>query len=78
MEREAENVLRSIPMPFGSLEKAKYEVKNYGSQGTYSFTTTCHNSEDVIEMMKEKFGDRGINNFSIERTVKGNKEVIFH
>lgn len=54
-------VLKSIPNPFGSFEKATYVLYRGKSQRivSYSFTTTCRNTEDCVEIMKAEFGRRG-------------------
>lgn len=57
LESLIEEVLKSIPNPFGSFEKAKYVIYKDKSADIplYSFITTCRNTEDCIEIMKEKF-----------------------
>lgn len=51
-----ERVLKSLPAPFGSFEKATYMIHKYEScQPFYQFVTTCHNTEECIEIMKEKY-----------------------
>jgi hypothetical protein len=57
MASYVEEVLKSIPNPFGSFEKAKYVIYRDKSANIplYSFVTTCRNTEDCIEIMKEKF-----------------------
>lgn len=54
-----DSVLKSIPNPFGTFEKAKYVIFRDKSAviPLYSFVTTCHNTEECVEIMKQKFLD---------------------
>lgn len=52
-------VLGGIPNPFGAFEKAKYVIFREKSAVTplYFFVTTCHNTEECVEILKSKFAD---------------------
>ena len=56
LSKYEKEVLSSIPNPFGSFEKAKYEMVacNHQRQLKWSFVTTCRNTEDCIEIIKSK------------------------
>jgi hypothetical protein len=62
LSKEAGKVMANIPHPFGSFEKATYILKRDNRNGEvayfYQFTTTCHNTEECIEILKEKFKER--------------------
>lgn len=55
-----QEVLRTLPLPFGSLEKAKYCLKPFSTdrKKDYSFVTTSHNTEDAVEIMRQKFQEK--------------------
>lgn len=57
IHRDTDLVLKSIPHPFGSFEKASYVLFRDRSAVIvlYSFTTTCHNTEECVEIMKNKY-----------------------
>lgn len=61
---DTDKVLKSLPNPFGSFEKAKYVCRIRGTK--ISFITTCRNTEDCIEIMKEKF--KAINDYAVNKT----------
>lgn len=65
IHKDTDIVLKSIPNPFGSFEKATYVIFRYKSKSQilYSFTTTCRNTEDCIEVMKDKF--KSINGYTL-------------
>lgn len=50
---DTKKVLRSLPNPFGTFEKAKYTCRIKHKK--LFFTTTCRNTEDCVEIMKLKF-----------------------
>ena len=58
---DTDKVLKSLPNPFGSFEKAKYTCRIKAKR--LSFTTTCRNTEDCVEIMKEKF--KAINDYAL-------------
>lgn len=58
---DTDKVLKSLPNPFGSFEKAKYTCRIKAKK--LSFTTTCRNTEDCVEIMKEKF--KAINDYAL-------------
>jgi hypothetical protein len=58
---DTDKVLKSLPNPFGSFEKAKYVCRIRGTK--ISFITTCRNTEDCIELMKIRFKE--INNYAL-------------
>lgn len=58
---DTDKVLKSLSNPFGSFEKAKYTCRIKSKK--LSFTTTCRNTEDCIEIMKEKF--KAINDYAL-------------
>lgn len=62
---DTDKVLKSLPNPFGSFEKAKYTCRIKAKK--LSFTTTCRNTEDCVEIMKEKF--KAINDYATIKTV---------
>lgn len=62
---DTDKVLKSLPNPFGSFEKAKYTCRIKSKK--LSFITTCRNTEDCIEIMKEKF--KSINDYATIKTV---------
>lgn len=82
---DTDKVLQSIPNPFGSFKKAKYIIyKDMASTvHLYSFVTTCRNTEDCINIMKDKF--KLFNEYrkakpkfcSIYKIQDGIKELIF-
>ena len=83
---DTEKVLKSIPNPFGSFEKAKYVIYKDKNESVplYSFVSTCRNTEDCIEIMKEVF--ISLHDFKEGRTPKccciykiqnGIKQLIF-
>lgn len=57
IHRNTDMVLKNIPNPFGSFEKASYVLFRDRSAVIvlYSFTTTCHNTEECVEIMKNKY-----------------------
>jgi hypothetical protein len=70
-------VLKSIPNPFGTFEKAKY-ILCKGETPIYFFTTTCRNMEDCIELMQQKFNILySSNNCYIYKLKNGIKDLIF-
>jgi hypothetical protein len=79
----AENVIATLPNPFGSFEKATYSLFCYRQNGSrlpvYSFITTCHNTEDCMEILKKKFYDqqRREKSFTIKKSSNGKDEIIF-
>lgn len=78
---DTDKVLNSLPNPFGSFEKAKYVVYRYKSASIplLFFTTTCHNTEDCIEIMKEKIKQVQTRSkyLSIYKIQKGIRKLIF-
>lgn len=74
-------VLKSIPNPFGTFEKAEYVifVNKNANIPLYRFITTCRCTEDCIEIMKDKF--RAAPNTgkycSIYRIQNGVRKLIF-
>jgi predicted PolB exonuclease-like 3'-5' exonuclease len=78
-----DSVLKSIPNPFGSFEKAQYVIYKPDNTVLYSFVTTCRNTEDCIEIMKEKYlclfsNRREFQKYcSIYKIQKGIKKLIF-
>ena len=82
---DTEKVLQSIPHPFGSFERAEYVTYRAGTQSIvlYSFITSCRNTEDCIEIMKNKFNElNGYKNVrgrwcSIYKIQNGIKKLIF-
>lgn len=50
---DVEEVLQDIPNPFGTFEKAKYVIRQYGIV-LYSCVTTCRSEENMIELFREK------------------------
>jgi hypothetical protein len=80
IHHDTEMVLKSIPNPFGSFEKAKYIIyKDYSaSERLYSFVTTCRNTEDCIELMKQKFKELSTSRYCyIYKIQNGIKKLIF-
>lgn len=52
----AESVVSKPELPFDSFGKAKYILFRYGTSAPYYwFTTTCRNTEESIEIMRNKF-----------------------
>ena len=87
LSKYEKEVLSSIPNPFGSFEKAKYEMVacNHQRQLKWSFVTTCRNTEDCIEIIKARF--REIYSFeisvypricTIRKVQNGIRETIFN
>ena len=78
---DTDKVLRSLPNPFGTFEKAKYTCRVKDKK--LSFITTCRNTEDCVEIMKLKFKE--INDYavvpvmycSIYKIQHGIKKLIF-
>ena len=85
LHADTDKVLQSIPNPFGSFEKAKYVIYRKRSViPSYSFITTCRNTEDCIEIMKDKFKQRNAyrddgtkKRCSIFKIQNGIKKLIF-
>jgi hypothetical protein len=73
--------INTLNNPFGSFEKATYLIYRYNGDVLYSFTTTCHNTEESIELMKEYY--HSIWNcylpksFKIWKRVNGVQEIIY-
>ena len=84
LAEEAEVVKATLPHPFGSFEKATYELKRnrnrHSEQYFYRFTTTCHNTEECVEVLKEKFGEQITQQeyCTIVKIQNGKKEELFH
>lgn len=78
---DTDKVLKSLPNPFGSFEKAKYVIYRYRSRiiPLYFLTTTCRNTEDCIEIMKHKFKEKDHRNkyCSIYKIQHGIRKLIF-
>lgn len=55
-----QEVLKSLPNPFGSFEKATYTLKPFSAHRgrLFKFTTTAHNTEDAIEIMRDAFNKK--------------------
>lgn len=48
--------IKNMPVKFGSFEKATYYIQNkYDGRYFYRFTTTCHNLEHCIDILKNKY-----------------------
>lgn len=75
-----QEVLKNIPNPFGSFEKARYELCCYpNSIPHYSFVTTSRNTEECVEIMKEKF--KGVLHKSctcIVYKIQGGKRIVVY
>lgn len=81
LEHEKE-VLKNIPNPFGSFEKAKYVLcKCRNGSVIYSFVTTAHNTEDCVDILKTLFNERlwngRVNNYMICKYRNGRKEILY-
>lgn len=79
---EEQSVIARLPNPFGSFEKATYVLSNTHKfrKNIYSFTTTVHNTEDVINLMKEMIERRSEDqgrNFVIHKKQNGITSKIF-
>ena len=77
----ADEVVSKLVNPFGSFEKATYIIYRYNGDIFYSFTTTCHNTEESIKLMKEYY--ESIYSFYLPKSYKiwkrtnGVQEVVY-
>lgn len=77
--RDTDAVIKSLPMPFGSLKKAKYLLcRKYKINPIYFFTTTCRNTEDCVESMKQKAIELNVQSyFFVYKIQDGEKYLIY-
>ena len=76
---EADKVIPKLVHPFGSFEKATYLIYRYNGDLVYSFTTTCHNTEESINLMIEYY-NRFLSlpkSFKIWKRINGVQEVVY-
>ena len=57
IKEEVSQYVKSMPVPFGTFEKAKY-VCVLGGFVFYSFITTCRNTEECVSLLREKASER--------------------
>ena len=77
IKEEIERYVESMPVPFGSFEKAKY-VCFVDKFKLYSFVTTCRNTEECISLMKKKvFLRRKVESVRIYKIQHGIRKLIF-
>lgn len=74
-----DEVLKSIPNPFGSFEKATYAIYNNQHGLIYSFTTTCRNAEDSINLMIERYKEMFFHckSFKVWQIQGGIKKIVY-
>lgn len=74
-----ESVLYKPVNPFGSFEKARYVIYGYNGFPIYQFTTTCHNLEDSINIMIERYKSLALRakSFKVCQIKNGIKKIVY-